>query len=682
MRHASTLTGKRRIAFASYADEPRLPALLALLRDLALSSPAVCEDFLVLHPGLPDAAFDAARRLHPRIVPRRTAPAGSTLDALETLDALDALGPEDGPGYDTVVALEPGTVIRRNIAPLLRRRERVVPFQPADDDGGDGGGDDGGDGPAGGAADAREPSDHEFYAAYCALRGAKAPELFLHCALPLLEADQPDPELVRRVGTTLYQQGRYDEAVRVLAPTGGDPGLARNQEALGSALMAVSRYDEARTHLLLAAADPAVAPRAYTQLARLAWLLGEDEEAHAYALRGLDADPTDAALRTLHRRTSPGTLPAGGRGETPGPAAEQTAHVALFADGKDNAGDKVLPEAVRRCFGPDTGASRWHAVPVHRLVTERVLAELNARRGVIVGGGGLFLPDTWPNGNSGWQWNVPGPMLERLTAPLAVFAVGFNVFDGQHFGASRLAESLRAVVAKSVFFGLRNHGSVERVRELLPPDLADRVRYQPCPTTVLRHLIPGWRDPAPAEREDVILLNCAYDRAGLRFGHDYGHFLAELAAAVRRLGRYGEVRYAPHAPSDERFVHDLRREHGITLPVEPLYDLSNEDLLAVYRRVRLVIGMRGHATMIPFGCGTPALSLISHPKLAYFLADVARPEWGVSVHDADLGAVLTERAAGMLDDHEAAVADVHERQEELLRVTRANAAEVARAFSL
>ena len=65
---------------------------------------------------------------------------------------------------------------------------------------------------------------------------------------------------MRRVGTTLYQQGRYDEAVRVLAPTGGDPGLARNQEALGSALMAVSRYDEARTHLLLAAADPAVAP--------------------------------------------------------------------------------------------------------------------------------------------------------------------------------------------------------------------------------------------------------------------------------------------------------------------------------------------------------------------------------------------------------------------------------------
>jgi hypothetical protein len=39
--------------------------------------------------------------------------------------------------------------------------------------------------------------------------------------------------------------------------------------------------------------------------------------------------------------------------------------------------------------------------------------------------------------------------------------------------------------------------------------------------------------------------------------------------------------------------------------------------------------MRGHAGMIPFGCGTPIISLVSHPKMAYFLADIERPEWGV-----------------------------------------------------
>lgn len=60
------VTGKRRIAFAVHvAGAGELPGLRTLLRSLALSDPALCEDVVVLHPGLPDAAFDTARRLHP-----------------------------------------------------------------------------------------------------------------------------------------------------------------------------------------------------------------------------------------------------------------------------------------------------------------------------------------------------------------------------------------------------------------------------------------------------------------------------------------------------------------------------------------------------------------------------------------------------------------------------------------
>lgn len=293
-----------------------------------------------------------------------------------------------------------------------------------------------------------------------------------------------------------------------------------------------------------------------------------------------------------------------GRSPAAAPPGEQLAHVALFADGEENAGDKVLPEAVRSCFTADTGPDRWHQQHAHLLVDEAALEGLNARRAVVVGGGGLFLPDTAPNGNSGWQWNIPDDVLARITAPLAVFAVGYNVFDGQRYRRERFAASLRALVERSAFFGLRNHGSVARVRELLPESLREKVRYQPCPTTVARHLDP--RLAEPAAREDTVLVNCAYDRAGLRFGHDYGHFLAEMAAAIRAVSTSAEVRYAAHMPADERFVDDLRREHGLTLPVEPLYLLSNDAIRDLYRRTRLVIGMRGHAGMIPFGCGTPS----------------------------------------------------------------------------
>ncbi|WP_431993856.1 polysaccharide pyruvyl transferase family protein [Streptomyces albogriseolus] len=726
MNHAqaddrSAVTGRRRIAFAVRTDAAGLPGTAALLRSLALAAPGVCEDVVVLHPGLPEAAFDPLRRLHPRVVARRD---GGLADLLRPA------------GYDTVVVLTPDTVVLGDIGPLLRLRHGVgaVPRAGADDVRGgllDGllvvqradlddsllarlaAGEDpetvlekvlnpvdgrydfpaarlGDDlpvpphvavlrfprasgvpasGPAAEVWRRFAPDDDAFRAAYRALPGEKHPELLAHLAPPLLTA-RPSLDLARTVAEVYRRQGRYDEAVEVLAPVVGDRlDAPRCQETLGVCLMALSRYAEAEARLLLAAASPDVAPRAYAQLARLAWILGRDEDARRYALEGLDADPTDAGCHAWQVRTRPERGETDGGGE-PAAAGEQLAHVALFAEGRENAGDKVLPEAVRLCFGPDTGPRRWYAQPVHRLVDEAALEELNARRGVVVGGGGLFLPDTSPNGHSYWQWNVPDALLERLTAPLAVFAVGYNVFDGQLYRRTRFAESLRVLVERSAFFGLRNHGSIDRVRELLPAALREKVRYQPCPTTVARHLVPGWTDPA--ERADTVLVNCAYDRAGLRFGHDYGHFLGQMAFALRGLRERADVRYAAHMPADERFVDDLRRVHGLTLPVEQLYERTNDGIRALFRTSRLVIGMRGHAGMIPFGCGTPVLSLVSHPKLAYFLSDIGRAEWGLSVHDRDLGPLLLERAAAMLDDHPGAVADVLAAQRPLWEITRAN----------
>lgn len=710
------VTGKRRIAFAVYvADAGQLVQFQAFLRSLALTNPALCEDVVVLHPGLPDASFDASHRLHPRLIPR-------TAGGRDDVFRLD--------GYDTVIALTPALVVLGRIDALLRLRTGVaaVPHPGPNGAPGDGLlviqcqdldhpvppaaaedipesdlvhldrrydfralrlGDDlavpegvvvlnfadvGGTtctGPAHAARARYDLDDEAFRAAYLALPGAKHPDLLLHLALPFPDRSRPPIDLVRQLAEIHRGRGHHDRAVALLSEAvAGRPDLPRCHETLGVCLMALSRYEEAETHLLLATASPDFAPRAFGQLARLAWLLGRTEDARGYALAGLEADPTDANCRAWYARTS--AMGITGRSSAAAPPGEQLAHVALFADGEENAGDKVLPEAVRSCFTADTGPDRWHQQHAHLLVDEAALERLNARRAVVVGGGGLFLPDTAPNGNSGWQWNIPDDVLARITAPLAVFAVGYNVFDGQRYRRERFAASLRALVERSAFFGLRNHGSVARVRELLPESLREKVRYQPCPTTVARHLDP--RLAEPAAREDTVLVNCAYDRAGLRFGHDYGHFLAEMAAAIRAVSASAEVRYAAHMPADERFVDDLRREHGLTLPVEPLYLLSNDAIRDLYRRTRLVIGMRGHAGMIPFGCGTPVISLVSHPKLAYFLADIDRPDWGVSVHERALGDRLAERARAVLDDHTAAVADVHDRQRLLWSATRDNLA--------
>jgi hypothetical protein len=697
---SNALTGKRRIAFAAFVDESRLTPFLAMLRSLALSNPGLCEDFVVLHDGLLPSSVDRIRPLHPRIELR---------DAACVLDVFRIRG------YDTVIALDPRAVTKGDLGELLRLREGLAAVTWPDVDGrrtvtG---------GPLviqrefltdefcahldaarrGGAHEAestghalldavpdgdvvpfdgtavyltaeadRRPfdlPDAAFQSAYLALKGTTHHDLLVHYGTPHV-ARTGDVESARRVALAHIAAGEFEEAAALLRGVRIPVDEAWPHEVLGHALMSLSRYEEARAQLLLATAAPKRAATAFGRLAQIAWIHGDDALAQRYATDGLGVDPTHQGSRQLQRRTAGGAPPS-----QEGPPEEQLAHVAYYMPQQGNAGDKLLPESVRLTFDADPGPRRWHSIHAHRLFDEAALKRVNARRGLVIGGGGLFIPDTAPNGNSGWQWNVPDALLNRIDVPVVVYAVGFNAFDGQSYRRARFDSSLRQLVERAAFFGLRNHGSIEKVRALLPPELHGKVRFQPCPTTVTRQLIDGWTDPA--RREDTVLINAAYDRAGLRFGHDYGHFLGQLAAAVTALGVHAEVKCVAHSLDDERIAFDLRRTHGISLPVIPMYDFDNDAIRDTYARTKLVIGMRGHAGMIPFGCGTPVISLISHPKMAYFLADIERPEWGVSVHDKHLGALLTERALAMLGDHPAAVADVHARQQELWKVTRQNA---------
>ncbi|MER5519044.1 glycosyltransferase [Streptomyces sp. NPDC002763] len=512
-----------------------------------------------------------------------------------------------------------------------------------------------------------ELSDAEFHAAYFASSGGLHHDLVVHFGAPHVKRTG-DVEIARKVAAAHIASGDYQDAVDVLSSVRIPLDEAWPHEVLGHALMSVSRYDEAKTQLLLASAAPNRAATAFSRLAQMAWVHGDNTEALRYATAGLTVDPTHRSSRLWAQRAA--AVPS----QEQGSAEDQLAHVAFYMDRQGNAGDKLLPETVRLGFGPDTSSRRWHSVHAHRYFDQAALERVNARRGLVIGGGGLFIPDTMPNGNSAWQWNVPDEHLRAIDVPIMVYAVGFNAFDGQSYRATRFNESLRLLVEKSSFFGLRNHGSIAKVRGMLPPELQDKVVFQPCPTTVMRQLVAGWSDPL--YREDTVMLNAAYDRAGLRFGHDYAHFLAEMAKAVRKIGEHTEVKCVAHSLDDEKIAFDLRREHGISLPVIPMYDFSNDEIRETYAKTRLVIGMRGHAGMIPFGVGTPIISLISHPKMAYFLGDIERPEWGISVHERDLGEILTERAIDILDNHSRTVADVHDRQQQLWKVTEENRATI------
>ncbi|WP_407316896.1 glycosyltransferase [Isoptericola halotolerans] len=457
-----------------------------------------------------------------------------------------------------------------------------------------------------------------------------------------------------RTAAELSAQGDFAAAVAVRRLVAVQTGRVDQPLRYATALRAVGRYDDAMAVAGLGAVDGDAVDGRYFQ-AETAWVRGDVKAASAHVGATLARQPVHAKARSLQRRLawpSPdarveSTLVDGGL---------RLSHAAFYVDELGNFGDELLPVAVRESVAALRPVGSWTGVHVHQVFDEAAVERVNATDALLVGGGGLFLPDTMPNGNSGWQWNVPDESLRRLEVPLALTAVGYNLFDGQEIHGDRFAESLRLTVDTAALVGLRNHGSIDRVRSVLPAALAEKVVYMPCPTTFL-----GLLDHGPGARvrravdegaAPVVYVNIAYDRSSLRFKDDYPAFLAAIDSFVRSVGGTADVRVAAHTVGDERVAHDLYAHHGTRIPVDAFFRKGVDDALQAYADAAVVVGMRGHAGMIPFGVGTPIVSLVSHPKLRYFLEDVEHPEWGLSIHEPDLAERLTELVRDVLGDQE------------------------------
>jgi len=350
-----------------------------------------------------------------------------------------------------------------------------------------------------------------------------------------------------------------------------------------------------------------------------------------------------------------------------------------------NYGDTLLFEAVRQTFEGFGGRDRFDVYdtrPLRDAVGPRLVDMINAEAdAVVVGGGGLFLSDTNPNRRSGWQWNISVDQLRRLEKPLIVFAVGNNRFYGQPDFADPFREHLALTVEKSVFFGLRNLGSVRTIREYLPPSLRDRVVYQPCPTTIASHLFPDLAD-TPVAPGRTIAVQSIVGKRQLRAGFDADAIYAAQARVLARLAGEGwDLRSVPFSRADLRFGEVLA-EHGVDAPETRLFAVRDAMFrgLEVLRESPTFLGTRGHAQMVPFGVGAVPVSLDVHPKTGYFASDLGHPEWALDPRDAGFEETLYRTLHDVDDRADELRAELAATRERLYRLTLDNVAGIHSAL--
>lgn len=339
-------------------------------------------------------------------------------------------------------------------------------------------------------------------------------------------------------------------------------------------------------------------------------------------------------------------------------------HASAFSYG--NAGDTLLPIVLRDLIEKKTCVKKWYSLHVHRIVNGGILRLLNSKDALIIGGGGLFLKDTNPNELSGWQWSCSIENLRKIKIPIIMFAVGYNRFRGQDEFEPIFIKHLNEFVSKASFVGIRNTGSIEKLKGYLYADeLKEKLVYQPCMTTLISKIYPEFCEYD--NKEDYIAINCAFDREHLRIKSD--ETLRSIAYVVSKLSKKTKIRYFSHMKSDLKilpYFDELKVQYKLVEFKHP------QQIILEYSKPRLVIGMRGHAQMIPFGCKTPILSIVSHDKMQWFLNDICNPTWGVDVNESEFELVLFDKAMELYSNYRKSVSEIAQQQERLWKITKDN----------
>lgn len=346
-------------------------------------------------------------------------------------------------------------------------------------------------------------------------------------------------------------------------------------------------------------------------------------------------------------------------------------HVSAFSYG--NAGDTLLPLALQDTWNTVDASFDWENQPIYPTVDSNILEKINKSKGVIIGGGGLFLKDTNANEISGWQWPCSSEMLSKIKVPIFFYAVGYNRFRNQEEFDPIFKENIVAFAEKVAYIGLRNTGSIQSLKKYLPDNLHTKLRFQPCMTTYLSELYANEID-FNKEKQDFVAFNVAFDRSHLRFGENIGKVLTDISIVLKELSGIVPLKFYSHMISDEAIVPFLQ-SHGVKYELVRLNDSHPKRIVEEYVKPKLVIGMRGHAQMIPFGCKTPIISIISHNKLQWFLDDVGKPEWGADVNNPDFKDDLKSKVLNALENTKTDIKYIEKKQKEFFEISLNNVRE-------
>ena len=347
----------------------------------------------------------------------------------------------------------------------------------------------------------------------------------------------------------------------------------------------------------------------------------------------------------------------------------------------NNYGDALLAEAIRYLFH-SFGGRRYFRIEDGAdnrfTIGPRLVAKANTFDAGLIAGGGIIIPRNHELSGWGFKSSVATARAMRRTI---VFAVGFNLYRNHTGLAPVFKEHFEAVIRDSPFVGLRNHGSIDRIKEIVDPRLHHKIVFQPCPTTFLRHLVDGAGDPhaVPGNARKVTL-------QVTRSPSEKDDRVAEqVLQACRTLKAAGyEIELASFFAKFDTAVPEYLRAHGFDDFTFVEMNTDGRDMLSgprYFSQVPVVVSTRGHGAMVPFGAGSLVVPIDNSPKMVYFAREVGIDDLLIDVDDPDLGARIVANVERCHDEYTARQEHATRERERLYDVSLENLARIYHALT-
>lgn len=301
----------------------------------------------------------------------------------------------------------------------------------------------------------------------------------------------------------------------------------------------------------------------------------------------------------------------------------------IYAHENGNWGDRALARGTQEVFKKYLGIQEFNIVSVETLVNNQ--DKLLNQDLIIYGGGGII----------GELMSAYKGFLSSFPSPIVGYAVGANRFivptgREEPYEISDL-KLLNYVVKRDFkYFSVRNDGTKEK---LLAWGYEPPLNESPCVGLWSGLNLPN---TTTSNSKNYVIIQLAGDMLLNRFyydGIDMVKFTRKIDSVKNFLNNKGyDVMFAIHRSEDtvyKRFISKNYREWNWS---EMINNIPHG--LQSYKNAKFVIGMRGHAQILPFGFNVPPIALVNQSKNLGFMQKVGLERYAVNINEKRLDTIL------------------------------------------